>query len=110
MTYRNQKIDDCDRCEKEFEGLENEPNSISADEQTFAFKSVRALDVYYDNQVVLPKEFKFMKNGATRVTPDTTSILIYDHLLPFNNAKHNDVDCVPAKNLPLFYKKKGGDQ
>ena len=89
--------------------------------QTFAFRSDTAEDVYgklvgdnflrpyYGKEMVIAKEFKFLKEGSDRVRPDTKSILIFDQYMRFNNAKHNDNHCVALTNLPRFYKKKGED-
>ena len=67
--------------------------------QTFAFKSERALDVYYYSGIVLPREFKFLGEG-----PDAKGVLTYNQYMPFHNERHVDENCFPVKNLPWFLK------
>ena len=55
-------------------------------------------------QIVLPKEFKYLKENTERVGPETRGMIIYDQFWPFYNQNHNDENCVPVKDLPLFYK------
>lgn len=80
--------------------------STSAGGQTFALKSDEPWSIYFKmGGFVFPGEFKFLTEG--RVQPDTKSLLTYDQYLPFYNADHSDKNCIPAKDLPLFYKNKG---
>lgn len=67
--------------------------------QTFAFKSERALDVYYYSGIVLPREFKFIGEGS-----DAKGVITYDQYMPFHNDHHVDENCVSVKNLPWFFK------
>lgn len=77
------------------------------DNQTFAFSSDSASDVYFYGKIVLPREFKFLKESSKRVGRETKNMLTYDQFLPFYNLHHKDENCAPAKDLPLFYKNKG---
>lgn len=89
-----------DILEKLFEEL----NTV-ADGQTFAFKDKKVSEVYYYLGLVVRGEFKFLTDGP--VQPDTESMLHYEQYLPFNNRQHTDEGCVPANDLPVFYKNKG---
>lgn len=91
-----------------FEKLFNELKTDS-DDQTFAFKSDDPMDVLFDAQIVLQREFKFLAEGLDPINSDTKSILVFDQLLPFHNKKHTDENCVPVADLPPFYKNKGKD-
>lgn len=79
----------------------------TADDQTFAFRYVEDIDEIFDQQIILPGEFKFLKEGLHYVRPDMKSMIIYEQFIPFNNKYHDDKSCVALKDLPLFYKKKG---
>ena len=92
---------------KMFEKLFDELKTGSDEMKTFALKSERAFDVFFDSEIVRPREFKFLTEGSDRVQPDTKSMLIFDQFFPFNNKNHVDTNCVPVEELPLFYKNKG---
>ena len=77
--------------------------------QTFVFGSDREDDewhILFAKRITLPGEFKFLKDTGP-VDSEWKGRLSIEWLLPFKNAKHQDADCVAAKDLPLFYKNKG---
>ena len=97
---------------QELKRLFEEINTVTGD-QTSAFRSNRN-DYYLDfnNRIYVKinaaqlKEFKFLKDGSDGIGPDTKSMLTFDLLLPFNNPHHEDTNCVAAKDLPIFYRRK----
>lgn len=95
------------RLQKWMDELKND-----AEGQTFAMASESAWDIYSNKSIVLPKEFKFLTKGSEPIGPETRTMLTYVEFLPFNSPHkpHNDEACVPASELPLFYKNKGVDK
>ena len=79
----------------------------STNDRTFAFEYYDGWYVYHHKQIVRPKEFRLLMGGLNRVLPGTKLMLVYDQLMPFTNANHNDQNCVPVRDLPQFYKNKG---
>lgn len=82
----------------------------STNGSTFAFEFEEASLVLLHKAIVLPREFKFLSEGPAR--PDTKSMLTYEMFLPFrqtHKTHKNNQRCVPADELPLFYKNKGKD-
>lgn len=72
----------------------------------FAYQDT-ALHIYWNKEIAVFRELKFLKENSNHVRPDTKSMLRYDQFLPFNNANHEDDNCVTAADLPEFYKNKG---
>lgn len=94
---------------KIFEMLKNSLSKIRLrlnEGQTLAFKEKEGPWKIYQKRpgFLLPVEFKFLTEGGAQL--DTKILIIYDQYFPFNH-EHNDENCVPAKDLPLFYQKKG---
>ena len=81
------------------------PRKASSHSQTFAFGAAH-YEVFF-TELVLPIEFQFLKGGSDRLGPETRSMISFELLLPFNNRNGKEENCVPAKNLPWFYKNKG---
>ena len=90
---------------KMLDELMNEIHS-GTDDQTFAFGYESGFEVYFFKSVLLPKEFKFLKEGLN-AGPGMKSMLTFDQIMPFNNKNHNDEPCVSVEELPLFYKRNG---
>lgn len=88
---------------------------VANENQTFAFESESASDVYRFRKIVFLYDFKFFTERAFQVNleesgPNTMGMIVYEQHMPFNNKLYTDHGCVPAENLPLFYKSKGNDQ
>ena len=78
--------------------------ATTTDGQTFAFASENPFDVQNNRKIVIPKEFKFLREGPGS---ELKVRLIYDQFMPFNNEHHKEEGCVAAEDLPGFYKEKG---
>ena len=78
----------------------------SADGQTSAFRSDVA-NKYFSKEIALPVEIRFVNGRVGRADLSTKRMIVYDLIIPFNNANHQNENCVAAKDLPLFYKIKG---
>ena len=77
-----------------------------ADGQTFALQWDTVYNIILYKKMFLAKQFKFLTEGIQGIRSDAKGMLIYDLVLPFNNALHSDEGCVPAEKLTVFYKEK----
>lgn len=78
-------------------------NTSADDQVVFAFIRDDPSDVLFHKKIVIPKGFKFLRDAELKVQ------LSYEQFMPFGTEHHNNTNCVTAKDLPAFYKKKGKD-
>lgn len=106
----NKAAGDSRSISKAFEMLKNlmDKLKVGAGDQTFAFgPDDDHFEVFFHKAIVLAEKLKFLNEGPNRFSLDTKRMITYDLILPFNNKNHDDENCIPAKSLTWFYKRKG---